>query len=105
MDNFQYFLLPCIDLSLIVEFSGNNLNDMPIQIVPRLQIKRPILTIIFESVISLFTMQGKISGQKHILVLFVQHGVLHGDVVIRIQVDFLFCGNKAILRDVMRHIW
>lgn len=73
--------------------------------VPRLQIKKAILTIIFESVISLFTMQGKISGQKHILVLFVQHGVLHGDVVIRIQADFLFCGNKAILRDVMRHIW
>ena len=105
MHNFQYFLLSCIDLSLIVEFSGNNLNDMPIQIVPRLQIKKAILTIIFESVISLFTMQGKISGQKHILVLFVQHGVLHGDVVIRIQADFLFCGNKAVLRDVMRHIW
>ena len=44
-------------------------------------------------------------GMQHILVLFVQHGVLHGDVVIRIQVNFLFCGNKAVLRDVMRHIW
>lgn len=44
-------------------------------------------------------------GMQHILVLFVQHGVLHGDVVIRIQADFLFCGNKAVLRDVMRHIW
>ena len=64
MHNFQYFLLSCIDLSLIVEFSGNNLNDMPIQIVPRLQIKKAILTIIFESVISLFTRQSKISGQK-----------------------------------------
>ena len=44
-------------------------------------------------------------GMQHILVLFVQHGVLHGDVVIRIQADFLFCGNKVVLRDVMRHIW
>lgn len=44
-------------------------------------------------------------GMQHILVLCMQHGVLHGDVVIRIQVDFLFCGNKAVPRDVMRHIW
>ena len=39
-------------------------------------------------------------GMQHILVLFVQHGVLHGDVVSRIRVDFLFRGNKAALREV-----
>lgn len=75
---------------------------MPIQIVPRLQIKKAILTIIFESVISLFTMQGKISGQKHILVLFVQHGVLHGDVVICGQRYPILCMDDTTLFDVMR---
>ena len=41
-------------------------------------------------------------GMQHILVLFVQHGVLHGDVVIRDQRYLLFCMDDPTLFDVMR---